>query len=98
MAEPITHTIQTTHIQRLIKNALLLAEMVHGQPASYGQFPEGGSYEHPRDEVVIAVPLSVRIGGEARPEHMLCKAISDLRHAADELDAERLSCFGWRQV
>lgn len=91
------HTIRTAHIQRLIANAAKLAEAVNGEQASYDVDPQGIT-EVPHSVARIPLPEDVQARGHALPEHMLCKAISDLRHAADELDAERLSCFGWRQV
>lgn len=79
----MTHVVSTRHIQRLIGNAMDLARRVDGK--------ESGT--------VIGLLDEQRPGNpEANVEHALCKAISDLRHAADELDAERLSCYGWRQV
>lgn len=94
------HTIRTTHIQRLIQNALNLAERVDDQKASHIYGKDGSIREAPFDEVAIYLPLSPPTNVRTRvlPEHVLCKAISDLRHAAAELDAERLSCFGWAQV
>jgi hypothetical protein len=96
----VRHTIQTTHIQRLISNALALAEAVDDQGASH-EYTKDGRREVPRREAEVYLPI-----GPGRPhEHSRClpeealeKAIADLRHAADELDAERLSCLGWRQV
>lgn len=76
------HTVRTTHIQHLIKNALSLAERVDGVQA--GALVPLEDHQRPGNP-------------EAKVDHALCKAISDLRHAADELDAERLSCFGWAQ-
>lgn len=77
------HTVSTRHIQRLIGNAADLARRVDGKPAG----------------TVIGVREHQRPGGpDANVEYALCKAIADLRHAAEELDAERLSCFGWAQV
>lgn len=92
------HTITTRHIQSLIKNALLLAEAVDGEKAT-GVYDLGGPFpmERPISEVGIVVPKDVHAAGVVLPEWALCKAISDLRHAADELDAERLSCYGWEQ-
>lgn len=78
----MTHIVRTTHIQQMLRNALALAERVDGVEAG------------------AMVPLEDRQrpgNPEARVEHALCKAISDARHAAAELDAERLSCFGWAQ-
>lgn len=92
------HVIRTTHIQRLIKNALALAELVDGKTATQTYTAQGGYFEAPRAVVAIELPEGVRAEPTALPEHVLCKAISDLRHAADELDAERLSCYGWAQV
>lgn len=77
------HVVRTTHIQFLIRNGLSLAERVDGVTPG------------------TMVPLEDRQRPgrpEALVDHALCKAISDLRHAADELDAERLSCFGWAQA
>lgn len=82
MTESEHYVVRTTHIQALIRNALVLAEAANGATASY----------------MVEVPEGTRSSPYAEPHHLLCKAISDLRHAADELDAERLSCFGWRQV
>lgn len=79
----MAHVIRTQHIQKLIGNAADLARRVDGKQAG----------------TVIGVEDWQRPGNpEAVVDHALCKAISDLRHAADELDAERLSCFGWAQV
>ncbi len=78
----MAHVVRTTHVQHLIRNGLSLAQRVDGAAA--------GS--------VVPLEDAQRPGRpEANVEHALCKAISDLRHAADELDAERLSCFGWAQ-
>lgn len=49
-----------------------------------------------REDMTVTLGASHR-DGQAHVTHALCKAISDLRHAADELDAERLSCHGWAQ-
>lgn len=76
------HVVRTRHIQALIRNGLSLAERVDGIPAG----------------TLVSLEDHHRPGRpEALVDHALCKAISDLRHAADELDAERLSCFGWAQ-
>lgn len=78
----MTHVVRTTHIQAMLRNALSLAERVDGYRA--------GS--------VVPLEDAQRPGRpEANVEHALCKAIADARHAAAELDAERLSCFGWAQ-
>ena len=92
------HTIKTTHIQFLIKNALHLAEAVDGEQGSVITGQPEGNYEAPLHDAAITLPVQVHANGFALPEHILCKAVSDLRHAADELDAERLACYGWRQV
>ncbi|MCU1592436.1 MAG: hypothetical protein JWP11_3692 [Frankiales bacterium] len=76
------HHVQTRHIRALIRNGLSLAERVDGCPA--GTMVPLEDHQRPGQP-------------EALVEHALCKAIADLRHAADELDAERLSCFGWAQ-
>jgi hypothetical protein len=85
------HTVQTTHIQRLIKNALEIAEKVDGHEAAELVRDIGPAQyradQNPESELLVP-----------RVEYALCKAVSDLRHAADELDAERLSCYGWQQV
>lgn len=76
------HIVHTTHIQALILNGLSLAQRVDDVEAG----------------TVVPLEDHQRPGHpEAPVEHALCKAIADLRHAADELDAERLSCFGWAQ-
>lgn len=77
------HQVRTTHIQSLIEGSLALAQAVDGRQAG---------------SVIATLSPDVYDGDEPpRVEHALCKAVSDLRHAADELDAERLSCYGWRQ-
>lgn len=78
----MAHTISTRHIQRLITNALDLSRRVDGK--------EAGS--------TIGLLPEQRDEPNAQVEQALCKAIADLRHAADELDAERLNCYGWKQV
>jgi hypothetical protein len=76
------HTVQTTHIQRLIENGLTLAKQCDGVEA--GQ--------------QARIPINSWNWGVSKPEHALEKAAADLRHAAEELEAERLSCLGWEQV
>jgi hypothetical protein len=49
-------------------------------------------------ECSTSIPTKAHIRETASVGSALEKAISDLRHAADELDAERLSCHGWKQV
>ncbi len=78
----MVHTVRTTHIQRLIKNALALADRADGAVAG----------------TMIPLEDSHRPGQpEALVDHALAKAASDLRHAAEELEAERHSCYGWAQ-
>lgn len=83
----MTHTVRTSHIQRLIENGLDLARRVDGHTAH-------------RFEGMVGVQADQRIDGreDAPIADVLEKAIGDLRHAADELEAERNSCMGWRQV
>ncbi len=78
----MTHVVRTTHVQRLIRNGLALAEQVNGQPAGATLVPPLTAYSADR-------PPSV--------DQALGKAAADLRHAAEELEAERLSCYGWAQ-
>lgn len=81
--KPAPHVVRTNHIQELIANGMKLARRVNGEQAG----------------TMVSLEDRQRPGNpEALVEHALCKAISDLRHAADELDAERLSCHGWAQV
>ena len=80
------HTVRTTHIQRLIENGLYLAQRcdnVSGLIAFNVPVPGNPSAQFARNAPV---------------EHALQKAAADLRHAAEELEAERLSCLGWAQV
>lgn len=76
------HVIATTHIQKLIKNALKLAETVDGE--------RGGT-------MMVMFP-EVFAGSDVPARECLVKAVADLRHAADELEAEYLSTKGWKQV
>lgn len=76
------HTVQTTHIQRLIRHGLDLAIMCDGET------------EH----VTLAVEPGSTVFKPRPVEHALQKAAADLRHAAEELEAERLSVLGWPQV
>ena len=79
----MTHTVRTTHIQRLIENGLALAKAVDGKnPHQHLDVGEHRMGPHPR----------------RYPWGVLEKAAADLRHAAEELDAERLSCDDWKQV
>lgn len=78
----MTYVVRTNHIQELIANAQILARKVNRVEAG----------------TMISLEENQRPGSpEALVEHALCKAISDLRHAAAELDAERLNCYGWAQ-
>lgn len=78
------HVVTTAHIQRLIANALTIAEECDNVPAG----------------VLLSFDPPVRrvTAPTAPVDHALAKAVADLRHAADELEAERLSCLGWPQV
>lgn len=50
-------------------------------------------------ELVNGCPLYADVDDKpTRVEDVLEKAAADLRHAAEELEAERLSVKGWRQV
>ncbi len=78
------YRVRTTHIQMLIRNGLGLAQMVDGFDA----------------DLRLHVPLAARVDQQETsefPAAILEKAAADLRHAAEELEAERLSCLGWRQ-
>lgn len=79
------HIVSTAHIRKLINNGLSLAAVAHGHTA--------GS----RVETIPEIFESP--GGETDPlvDQVLGKAAADLRHAAEELEAERLSCYGWKQ-
>lgn len=77
------HTVRTTHIQRLIANGARLAQLCDG---SSGTVAAEDSHQDPGKPGGVPV------------EHVLQKAAADLRHAAEELEAERLSCLGWPQV
>lgn len=74
--------VRTTHVQRLITNGLDLARRVDGMPITGAV----GVQEHQR----VVTSANVR--------STLLKAAADLRHAAEELTAEALSCDGWSQV
>lgn len=79
------HQVRTSHIQHLIRNGMILATAVDG--AWQGEQVHVGA-SHRADGWDAELP----------PEHVLGKAAADLRHAAEELEAERLSCLGWEQV
>lgn len=44
------------------------------------------------------IKTDANVMGEGTTVELLEKAVADLRHAAAELEAERLNCYGWRQV
>ena len=92
------YTVRTDHILLLLANAKALIESVNGEQGSAITGQPEGNIEAPLHDSAITLPVHIHGNGFALPEHILCKPISDLRHAADELDAERLSCYGWRQV
>lgn len=85
------HTVRTTHIQRLIENGLRLARDLDNAKSGPAEHAPGQSWR---------VNVYDEHGGvrTVLPEHALQKAAADLRHAAEELEAERLSCLGWPQV
>lgn len=77
------HVVRTTHVQRLVDNAADLARRVDGMHGTE----------------VVALQDHQRPGNpEARVQDVLTKAITDLRHAADELEEEWHSTVGWAQV
>lgn len=80
----VQHTVQTRHIQRLIINALDLAQRVDGL--------------HQSQDVAVQPAQRFDEQGEVNVFMALRKAAADLRHAAEELEAEAQSCLGWRQV
>lgn len=67
-------TIQTTHVQEMIKEALDIAETLDGKPTDE-TVPFNVEHHHP-------------------PAMLLSLAINRLRHAAEELETSRLTCFG----
>lgn len=84
----MSHTVVTTHIQRLIHRSLMLAKAADQTPAGklveIHAWLEGTRIDHERKPIPV--------------EHVLQKAAADLRHAAEELEAERLSVLGWAQA
>lgn len=76
------HNVRTTHIQGLIHNSLGLAKAVDGQADDALL----AGVDVGCDREIVTVPEAIEV------------AVADLRHAADELDRERLSCYGWPQV
>ena len=79
------HIVRTTHIQHLIENGLRIAKAVDGaeQRVRLGKTP--GHWSDLSQEDVHTIDA-------------LEKAAADLRHAAEELTAERLSLLGWPQT
>jgi hypothetical protein len=80
----MSHTVRTPHIQRLIDNGLSLAIAVDGAAGTHVKVPASAMQPDLTCEVYVIDVLE--------------KAAADLRHAAEELEAERLSCLGWRQA
>jgi hypothetical protein len=85
VSDPEKHVVMTHHIQRLIRNGLELAELV----------------DRHESRRTIVIPLHYRMRGHLEGPvsvtYVLEKAAADLRHAAAELDAERLNVLGWVQ-
>jgi hypothetical protein len=82
------HVVRTTHIQRLIANGLDLAQRAHGVGSDHPEVEMG----NPTTQRVLGATTLVPV------TEVLAKAAADLRHAAEELEAERLSFLGWAQV
>lgn len=80
------HPVRTKHIQSLVSNALYLAQQADGQRGSDGPIRVDGSRR------ILGTSVEVPL------DRVLEKAAADLRHAAEELEAERLSVLGWAQV
>lgn len=77
----MSHRVQTTHIQGLIRNGLDIAQKCDGMT-------DNDYIDVARDDL------------EHKPRTGLAleKAAADLRHAAEELTAERLSLLNMKQV
>lgn len=76
------HKVVTTHIQHLIRNGL-----THAMAANH------------QGEVIDLSPTHSLVDFHGlRTVDVLEKASADLRHAAEELAAERLSLLGFPQV
>jgi hypothetical protein len=79
------HIVRTRHVRRLIGGALDLAMAAENADAG----------------TLIGVPIETRTNGEPAAsvpvDHALARAANLLRHAAEELEDERLACLGWRQ-
>lgn len=83
------HIVRTEHIQRLIRNGLELSERAHNVNTIDGTDVNlGNPNPHRNLGSKVTVPV----------DHVLAKAAADLRHAAEELEAERLSVLGWKQA
>lgn len=81
--EKPVHMVATSHIQDLINNGALLARAAHGK----------------RSDTFWGAPAGTTLApAQVNASAALDKAAHDLRHAADELQAEADSCRGWRQV
>lgn len=79
------HQVRTTHIQHLIENGLRHARVVNGKAAGEHVVLVGNTNGSVPEQVITV-------------EGALEKAAADLRHAAEELTAERLSLLGYPQV
>lgn len=81
----MTHIVRTTHVQRLLANALDLARRCHAKTEG----DDIGLAEHQR---------TADTTGSFGPHVVLLKAAADARHAADEMEAEAWSLIGLAQV
>lgn len=79
---PQEHTVSTTRAQDFIKSGYRLAQVC-----------DGAGHVVPFADVHPEYPAE----GNSFTIDALEKAVADLRHAAEELDAERLSLKGWPQ-
>lgn len=81
---PPAHVVQTHHISRLIDQARQLALEANNTQAG---------------EAIATPPSSRRPSSAQRVpvDHALGRAANLLRHAAEELEDERLACLGWAQ-
>lgn len=75
------HRVETRHIRRLVNQAATLAVVVDGLPAGE----------------LVQAPDATRLHGDGRVpiDHALARAANLLRHAAEELEDERMACLGW---
>lgn len=84
MGEDRQHVISTVHVGLLVRNAQRIVTACDGAGAG---------------TITTVLAPARRVGDEdVAVEDALAKAAADLRRAADELEAERLSCLGWPQV